>query len=181
MLFYYGCSKSGVVPVPLNYRLAPPEWQFIVADAGAKLLIAAGDFAAAIDGVRDELPSVKTWLALGDAPRGWDDWEGFLGSAPTTRPDRLALGHQQTVIMPVGAEIQLVVLDDQQLAEPDNTCPGVDDFAIGHGHHGVTSLAADVYALMHTGRIPSSHRSRRRPAPGADFPSSISNRISTRF
>ena len=88
VLFYYGCSKSGVVPVPLNYRLAPPEWQFIVADAGAKLLIAAGDFAAAIDGVRDELPSVKTWLALGDAPRGWDDWEGFLGSAPTTRPDR---------------------------------------------------------------------------------------------
>ena len=61
VLFYYGCSKSGVVPVPLNYRLAPPEWQFIVADAGAKLLIAAGDFAAAIDGVRDELPSVKTW------------------------------------------------------------------------------------------------------------------------
>ena len=25
-LFYYGASKAGVVPVPLHYRLAPPEW-----------------------------------------------------------------------------------------------------------------------------------------------------------
>jgi acyl-CoA synthetase (AMP-forming)/AMP-acid ligase II len=25
VLLYYGASKAGVVPVPLNYRLAPPE------------------------------------------------------------------------------------------------------------------------------------------------------------
>jgi acyl-CoA synthetase (AMP-forming)/AMP-acid ligase II len=29
--WYYACSKCGVVPVPLNYRLAPPEWSFIEA------------------------------------------------------------------------------------------------------------------------------------------------------
>ena len=27
---FYAASKVGAVPVPLNYRLAPPEWQYIV-------------------------------------------------------------------------------------------------------------------------------------------------------
>ena len=88
VLFYYACSKSGVVPVPLNYRLAAPEWEFIVDDAGAKLLIARGELIGAIDVVRDQLPSVKTWVALGDAPRGWQRWDDFLGDAPASRPDR---------------------------------------------------------------------------------------------
>ena len=39
MLFYYAASKAGVVPVPLNYRLAPPEWAYILKDSGAKLMI----------------------------------------------------------------------------------------------------------------------------------------------
>jgi acyl-CoA synthetase (AMP-forming)/AMP-acid ligase II len=38
VLFYYGAAKAGVVPVPLNYRLAPPEWSYIVNDSGAQLL-----------------------------------------------------------------------------------------------------------------------------------------------
>jgi acyl-CoA synthetase (AMP-forming)/AMP-acid ligase II len=88
VLFYYACSKSGVVPVPLNYRLAAPEWEFIVGDAGAKLLLASAEFAPAIDAVREALPSVKTWVALGEAPRGWQGWQAFLGDAPATPPDR---------------------------------------------------------------------------------------------
>lgn len=36
--FYYGAFKAGAVPVPLNYRLAPAEWAFIVNDAEARLL-----------------------------------------------------------------------------------------------------------------------------------------------
>ena len=30
VLLYYGAAKAGVVPVPLNYRLAPPEWRYIL-------------------------------------------------------------------------------------------------------------------------------------------------------
>src|SRR5215471_4222656 len=39
-LLYYAGSKAGVVPVPLNYRLAPSEWAWIANDAQAKLLVA---------------------------------------------------------------------------------------------------------------------------------------------
>jgi acyl-CoA synthetase (AMP-forming)/AMP-acid ligase II len=43
---YYGASRAGVVPVPLNTRLAPPEREFILKDADARLLVAESGFAA---------------------------------------------------------------------------------------------------------------------------------------
>ena len=83
-LVYYAASKAGVVPVPLNYRLAPPEWSYIVNDAAAKLLVARGDLAAAIDGVRGGLASVRRCIAIGAPPRGWEAWEDFVGGHPAT-------------------------------------------------------------------------------------------------
>jgi acyl-CoA synthetase (AMP-forming)/AMP-acid ligase II len=38
LLLYFAASKTGVVPVPLNYRLAPPEWAYILQDAQVRLL-----------------------------------------------------------------------------------------------------------------------------------------------
>jgi acyl-CoA synthetase (AMP-forming)/AMP-acid ligase II len=86
--FYYGASKAGVVPVPLNYRLAPPEWSFIVQDAGAKLLIARGELASAIDGVRGELSSVKRSVAMDVDVAGWGSWEDLVAGQSDTPPDR---------------------------------------------------------------------------------------------
>ena len=37
-LIFFGCSKAGVAPVPLNYRLAPLEWKYIINDCEAKPL-----------------------------------------------------------------------------------------------------------------------------------------------
>jgi fatty-acyl-CoA synthase len=90
-LLYFGASKAGVVPVPLNYRLAPPEWSYIVNDAGAKLLLAREELAGAIDPVRPELASVKRCVALGSAPsgrEGWESWDSFLEGQPDTLPRR---------------------------------------------------------------------------------------------
>jgi acyl-CoA synthetase (AMP-forming)/AMP-acid ligase II len=89
VLLYYGAAKAGVVPVPLNYRLAPREWSYIVGDADAKLLIASGSYVEAVDKVRDELKSVDTFLALDAASRsGWASYGDFVGAARTTVPDR---------------------------------------------------------------------------------------------
>jgi acyl-CoA synthetase (AMP-forming)/AMP-acid ligase II len=89
VLFYYGAAKAGVVPVPLNYRLAPPEWRYIANDAGAELLIARGALVDAIDPVRKELPSLRRSLAF-DAPAraGWDDYEAWVARASDAPPAR---------------------------------------------------------------------------------------------
>ena len=39
-LVYYGASMAGAVPVPCNPRLAPAELAFVLADCGARALLA---------------------------------------------------------------------------------------------------------------------------------------------
>jgi acyl-CoA synthetase (AMP-forming)/AMP-acid ligase II len=87
-LLFYGASKAGVVPVPLNYRLAPPEWQYIVDDAGAELLIAHDEYTAALAPVREALPRVRRWLAFGGpVAAGWEDFRAFVRAAPSEPPE----------------------------------------------------------------------------------------------
>jgi acyl-CoA synthetase (AMP-forming)/AMP-acid ligase II len=88
-LFYLGAAKAGVVPVPLNFRLAPAEWSYIVNDAGAELLFARGALVAAIDPVRGELASVKGCLALdAEPPPGWEPYERWLARGHAGKPER---------------------------------------------------------------------------------------------
>ena len=89
VLFYYAASKAGVVPVPVNYRLAPPEWRTIVQDAGPSLLLARCELVGAIDPLRGELPQVERWIALdAPAPAGWTRYQDWLRGAPETPPAR---------------------------------------------------------------------------------------------
>jgi acyl-CoA synthetase (AMP-forming)/AMP-acid ligase II len=86
-LMYYGASKAGVVPVPLNYRLSPPEWAYIINDAEAKLLIAGGELAAACQPVCPQLKFVKRCIVVGAPVEGWQDYQEWVGAFPTTAPD----------------------------------------------------------------------------------------------
>jgi acyl-CoA synthetase (AMP-forming)/AMP-acid ligase II len=87
-LFYYAASKAGVAPVPLNYRLAPPEWAYIMNDAGARLVVAQPELAVALNSVRDELTSVTRFLAVNGAAAGWETYDDFAASGAATAPDR---------------------------------------------------------------------------------------------
>ena len=86
LLFFLAGSKTGIVPVPLNYRLAPPELAYIVNDARARVLVARGECVAAFDAARASCPELKTCVAL-DAPpcASWLDYRDWIGgesSAP---------------------------------------------------------------------------------------------------
>ena len=92
VLFYYGASKAGVVPVPLNYRLAPAEWLYILRDAGARLVLARGEFVPAVHSLQGELPDVARWVALeGHRPQpqrpGRSSGSTSVPSRPTDRRD----------------------------------------------------------------------------------------------
>jgi acyl-CoA synthetase (AMP-forming)/AMP-acid ligase II len=90
VLLYFAASKAGVVPVPLNYRLAPAEWAYILNDAGAKLLIAESGFIDALSSVRGELQTVRSFVvADGGATPGWDDYRQWVAAQPTTSPERI--------------------------------------------------------------------------------------------
>jgi acyl-CoA synthetase (AMP-forming)/AMP-acid ligase II len=87
-LLYYAGSKAGVVPVPLNYRLAPPEWAYIVRDSGARVLFAQQAFANALEPVRGELSDVKRLVSLDAASAGWELLTDVLQGQPEQAPER---------------------------------------------------------------------------------------------
>jgi len=86
VLFYYGASRAGVVPVPLNFRLAPPEWAYIVNDAGAKMLFAEPPFADALAPVLGELATVERRIVIGGTTVGWEAWDDVVGAEAPTDP-----------------------------------------------------------------------------------------------
>jgi len=87
-LLYYAGSKAGVAAVPLNYRLAPPEWSYIVRDSGARVLFAQAALANALEPVRGELTALKRCVALDGEPAGYESLSAFVAGQSERAPDR---------------------------------------------------------------------------------------------
>jgi acyl-CoA synthetase (AMP-forming)/AMP-acid ligase II len=89
MLLYLAAARAGIVAVPLNYRLAPVEWAYILNDADARLLVAAGDFPREVEAIRGELKTIERFIAIdGPAASGWEDYHRWVADQPATPPDR---------------------------------------------------------------------------------------------
>ena len=89
MILYYAASKAGVVPVPLNYRLAPPEWSYIINDSQAKMLIASAEYLEPANGIRGELETVGRFVSIGkEGSSGWEDYRGWVAIQPPAPPEQ---------------------------------------------------------------------------------------------
>ena len=90
LLTMMAASRLGAVYVPLNFRLAAPELEFIVNDAGVHTLVVGRDNTEVIDGIRDRL-EVSRYLATEHQSAEWPAFEELLlGAAadePPTPPD----------------------------------------------------------------------------------------------
>jgi len=81
---FYATSQIGVILVPLNYRLAAADHQYILNHAGVKVVLVDWEYTAIVDGIRDALPAVEHWIVAqdaGEAPDGWRDCEDLLAAA----------------------------------------------------------------------------------------------------
>lgn len=151
VLLYYAASRAGVATIPLNYRLAPAEWAFILADARPRLLFAASHFQAALDGLRGSLPFVERFVALGEARASdWESLDAWLAPGRALRAvevgsdaDVLQLYTSATTGQPKGAVLThaAVMANVRQIGE-----------AVG-GPAGERSLV--VAPLFHAAVVPS--------------------------
>src|ERR687897_666444 len=62
---FYGAGLLNAVCVDVNWRLAPPEVEYIVNDAQAKVFVVGPDFVPVLDAIADQLTSVGTILVIG--------------------------------------------------------------------------------------------------------------------
>ena len=88
---FYAVPQIGAVLVPINYRLNPEEFAYILEHSGARVLFAHGDFLEAVDGIRARVPGLEQCVALEGSRPGWRDYEaGVAASGPAFERPALA-------------------------------------------------------------------------------------------
>ncbi|MBT8489107.1 MAG: AMP-binding protein, partial [Gemmatimonadetes bacterium] len=78
---YYAVPQIGAVIVPLNYRLLPSDWAYMLNHSGSRVLCVHEDFLELVDSVRSELANVEHFVALEGARQGWLDFEALVADA----------------------------------------------------------------------------------------------------
>ncbi|MFH1091491.1 MAG: long-chain-fatty-acid--CoA ligase [Pseudomonadota bacterium] len=89
-LAYFAVLSLGAVVVPLNNRLAPREFEYIINDSGAETLIVGYQFWDAYGAFKNGLTTVSRVIYAGEAPvDGAEFWPELMvsGTAPRSRPD----------------------------------------------------------------------------------------------
>ncbi len=85
----YATNKLGAVFVPLNYRLTPGEYEYILSDCAAETIIADYDYAHKVETVRDDVPA-ETFIGYqaSEISGDWTDYEHFIDGQSAEEPAR---------------------------------------------------------------------------------------------
>jgi acyl-CoA synthetase (AMP-forming)/AMP-acid ligase II len=84
---YFGLGKIGAILVPINYRLAGPEIQFILSDSGARVFVFGKEYLPLVEPMRNEKP-VEQFVAISDQPPPWAiSYEDLLAGTPPEEPE----------------------------------------------------------------------------------------------
>jgi len=90
---FYAVPQLGAVLVPVNYRLTPDDFVYIVNHSGSTVVCVHSDYLADVDAVRDQMPGVRHFVAFeheeGGPRDGWLDYEAAIaaGGPRFTRPE----------------------------------------------------------------------------------------------
>jgi fatty-acyl-CoA synthase len=74
---FYAVPQIGGVVVPLNYRLLPSDWVYMVNHSGSRVVCVHADYLDLVDTVRREMPAVEHFIALEGGADGWLDYESL--------------------------------------------------------------------------------------------------------
>ncbi|MDH3232642.1 MAG: long-chain-fatty-acid--CoA ligase [Alphaproteobacteria bacterium] len=125
---YGAVELAGFILTTVNFRLAPPEIEYIVNDSQPRILFFEAPFTQTIDGLRDRLPTVDMYVSFGhEAPAlpSWAvDYDTFvdsgdaIGAPHVSTPDDImhliytsgTTGRPKGVVRPHSAEMEVASL-----------------------------------------------------------------------
>ena len=92
-------AKTGIVTVPINFRLASGELKFVIQDAACEAIILDSGYADIISSISDELPDLKHCICIGHPVVGMQAYDEVLTGASAELP-----------IMPVSEDDLAIIL-----------------------------------------------------------------------
>ncbi|MCP4690334.1 MAG: AMP-binding protein, partial [Desulfobacterales bacterium] len=86
---YLATAKTGVVIVPINFRLLGKDIEYIVNNSDAAAFIVHDEFTPEVDGVKSQLTKIpdENYIVVGESKEGYKDYEAFIEDAPETEPE----------------------------------------------------------------------------------------------
>ncbi|XXK30119.1 long-chain-fatty-acid--CoA ligase [Rhodobacteraceae bacterium nBUS_24] len=77
---YYSVPQIGAVMVPINFRLIPQDFEYIINHSGAKVVCVHSDLIEAVNSIRNQLVGVEHFVALEGTAEGWINYEETLAA-----------------------------------------------------------------------------------------------------
>jgi fatty-acyl-CoA synthase len=88
---YAASAKGGQVCVPIMFRLAPPEIEYVVNHSGCKAFLVEKDFVQTVESIRGSLTTIpkENFIFWGDAkiPEGYQSYESLMSKGSPEEPD----------------------------------------------------------------------------------------------
>ena len=96
---FYAAAQTGIILVPLNYRLVAADHEYILNHSGVTAVLVDWEYTAVVDEIRDQLPQVKHWIVAqddGEPSEGWTSWNTLVEAASPEKPAMPEIGENDT-------------------------------------------------------------------------------------
>jgi acyl-CoA synthetase (AMP-forming)/AMP-acid ligase II len=155
----FACFKAGCACVPINFRLHPNEFAFIIDHSEAKAVILSPEFNEAFVSIRDRIPNARHLITLANAEDELLDYEKLISAESDqfrdvdVKPDDLAwlFYTSGTTGMPKGVMLTHRNLTAMTMNFYADICPGFgpDDVIL---HAAPLSHGSGLYSLPNIGK-----------------------------
>ena len=102
---YAAAAKGGFVCVPIMFRLAQPEMEYIINHCEAKVFIVEDQWIKTADAMRKNLPTIEQYVSFAvgnDHFDGYLAYEDIMAAASPAEPETVVTGDDTWVIMYTG-------------------------------------------------------------------------------
>jgi len=86
---YLATAKTGLVIVPINFRLLGKEVEYIANNSDAQAFIVHDEFVPKVDAIRPSLKNIRPdgYIVVGEEREGYREYEAFMRAAPENEPE----------------------------------------------------------------------------------------------
>ncbi len=86
---YLATAKTGIIIVPINFRLVGKEIEYIVNNSDAGAFFVHDEFAPEVNSIKEKLPNIpdENYIIIGEKQTGYREYEDLISDSVDEEPD----------------------------------------------------------------------------------------------